>query len=601
MDALAALVPAAISIAAYFNFRVELRQHLEQLRALVNRVPDGVLITSTGGEIEFASSSLLELSGYAAEDLVGRPIGELVPSFARDAAVPVASAAAGESRVPEIGGTRESVLHRKDGRGVPVEISAGSVRWNGSTRAISIVRDVRRERGQAGKRALSGLCDPLTSLPNRVYFQFNLQQQLRTAESRRSRLAVLSIDLDGFEAILDSSGNGVGDAVLKAAAERMVASLRSTDGMSRAIDPGDGALPGSRRRCGEFAAVIAGIRRPRDAASVAERLATRLAEPIRVAERELRVGASIGIALYPEDGADAETLVVRAEAAMHQAKQAGGGGYRFHGSEIEHGMMRRRRIAARLADALAAGTLDLYYQPITRADTGTIVGAEALLRWRDEELGVVGTSELVSVAEGTDLILRLDGWALRSVCREIRAWKDAGLRVPPISLNVSARQLRSAHFAQSVRDALAAERLEPRDLQLEVHETALSPRSEVVDRVLSSLLQDGVGVVLDGFDAGESSLSEVASLPISGLKIHRGMLESALENERTAAVVSCLSSLAKKLGLALTAQGVEQPQQLRLLIENGCPQFQGYLFSPALPGGSFARMLAARGGATDAA
>jgi EAL domain-containing protein (putative c-di-GMP-specific phosphodiesterase class I) len=303
------------------------------------------------------------------------------------------------------------------------------------------------------------------------------------------------------------------------------------------------------------------------------------------------MGASIGISLYPDDGDDSEALVARADAAMYQAKSAGGHCYRFFSADVDGQIARQRRIRERLEQAIAAGGLGLAYQPQRSGTTQQISGAEALLRWRDEELGAVRTPELIAVAEGCELITRIDDWVLREVCRQVRAWRDSGLRVPPISVNVSPRRLRLAGYAADVENALTSAGLTPSSLCLEITETAVLDPMGSTHRNLEELRELGVSVVLDDFGTGFSSLTHVAQLPITGLKIDRAFVASLPDDDRAAAVVSCVSALARRLGLTIIAEGVESEQQLRFLVASGCTEFQGFLFSPAVDSATLAQML----------
>jgi diguanylate cyclase (GGDEF)-like protein/PAS domain S-box-containing protein len=597
IDAIAAaLVSSIVSCALLWRWlrasaRKELDDRTARLFAVVNAAPDGVLVSDARNQVVFVNDRLLELSGYERSELVGERVEKLVPDRHRELHARQSAAFLGNPHVRLMGEARDIVLLRKAGSEIPVEISLSPMRIDGTVLMVAIVRDVSKQRAMAERVKRLAFYDAVTNLPNRNHFQRRLQRSLDVAQGRGLSIAVLLVDLDGFKQINDVHGHDAGDQVLRVAAERMVASLRPGDGPSRATSEG---VRSSISRLGgdEFIVLLCGVRGPGDAVVVAERLISRLSEPIRLDGGEAGVGASIGIALYPKDGADAETLLKRADAAMYQAKASGGRCCRFFSADLEAAMMRSRKIAQRLGPALERNELRVHYQPLKNARTGKLTGAEALLRWHDVELGSVNPAEVIAVAEDSDLILRVDEWVLRTVCRQIRAWREAGYRAGPISVNISPKQLRVPGYAIEVENVLRAENLSPCDLRLELTETAVLDEGPATVANLSELRQLGVGLVLDDFGTGFSSLTNLARLPITGLKIDRTFVARALEDERSAAVVSCLVELGRRLGLSVTAEGVESELQLRFLVANGCEDLQGFLWSPAVPPETFAGWLA---------
>lgn len=432
--------------------------------------------------------------------------------------------------------------------------------------------------------------DALTGLPNRLLLADRLGQAARRAgRDRARRPAVLALDLDRFKAVNDSLGHAAGDGVLVEAARRLGAAVRAGDTAAR--------LGGD-----EFAVIVDGGAADGGAAAlrVAERLLDAFARPFTVEGRELRLGASIGVALLADEAtARPEDLLRDADAALFRAKARGGARYalfdeRMHADALDRIELETdlRRTLER-ADGTVEGELTLHFQPLVALADGTVVGAEALARWRHPRRGAVGPDVFVPLAERTGLIHPLGRWALKAACAQAAAWERATAAGPRrrlrVAVNVSTRQLSRPGFADEVMAALAEADLHPRALELELTEGVLLERTPDVVNALDRLASAGVGLVIDDFGTGYSSLGYLRDLPIGSLKIDRGFVRGLPGSESSEAIVDAILALGARLGLAVTAEGVETEAQADFLRARGCPLAQGYLFGRPSPAAEFPR------------
>ena len=405
--------------------------------------------------------------------------------------------------------------------------------------------------------------DPLTELPNRQIFEGTLSQALQRADTNKTRLALLLINLDGFKAINESLGHRVGDRLLREVASR----LRSL------------AQPYmvARQGADEFLMLIPSDVDAKGARQAASNVLVALGKPCHIDGREASVTCSIGIALYPDHGA-ASTLIAHADAAMRFVKSSGGSACSLFETRMVDGFRDQAEILRDLRRALAQSELELYYQPKIHAPTGEITGAEALMRWQHPRRGMISPVEFIPLAERHGLICPLGNWLIDEVCRQIRAWREGGLRMR-VAINLSVHQLRQPDLVERIAKALQANDVNPSLMTCEITESVAMEDAEWTIRVFHQLAKLGVSISIDDFGTGHSSLAYLRKLPASELKIDRGFVLDLETSEDARKVASAVINLAKSLDLKVVAEGVETEAQNRILREFGCDQLQGYLFA----------------------
>ena len=415
--------------------------------------------------------------------------------------------------------------------------------------------------------------DPLTGLPNRLMFIEQLRHSIGLAERGKRQLAVLFIDLDRFKEVNDTLGHAVGDELLIAATKRLVGHLRRSDMLAR--------LGGD-----EFICTIEDVRDVHEVGVVADKLIELLSQPFLIGEYELFVSASVGICLYPNDGDDVDTLVRNADTAMYQAKANGRGCSYFYSPEMTAYARERNRIEALLRRAIEADELAVHYQTKVSPD-GRPTGAEALLRWHSAELGSVAPVRFIPLAEETGIIVQLGEWVLRQACRQIMAWRQAGIVVPRVSVNLSVKQIQNSDIVDTVRTVLAETGLEPAALELEITESVIMNIEDALD-ILEHLHGLGIHLAIDDFGTGYSSLAYLKRLPVNTLKIDRAFVTGIGENAGDEAIIRTIVALARSLKLTTVAEGVENALQASFLAAHGCDEIQGYYFGKPLPADAFA-------------
>jgi diguanylate cyclase (GGDEF)-like protein len=417
--------------------------------------------------------------------------------------------------------------------------------------------------------------DGLTDLPNRTLFSDRLTEAIAAAHRYRRKLAVLFLDLDRFKHVNDSLGHLIADRVLQSVASRLHARVRASDTVAR--QGGD-----------EFVILLSEVAHAQDAAVSAEKILEVVHTPHRIDQHDLHLTASIGIATYPDDGADAETLLRNADLAMYHAKDSGRNNYQFFTTDMNRRAVERQSLEVDLRVALEKQEFELHYQPKVSLATGAITAVEALIRWHHPQRGLVSPKQFIPVAEACGVIVPIGQWVMREACRQTRAWRDAGLPPVRIAINVSPRELREKDFVATVRAILTEAGLEPGKLELELTETFLMQDATVTGTVLQALKGLGVTLALDDFGTGYSSLSHLQRFPIDTLKIDRSFVRDLATDADDANIVSAMISMGASLHMRVVAEGVETRDQLVFLREHGCPEAQGYYFSPPVAAGQLA-------------
>jgi diguanylate cyclase (GGDEF)-like protein len=443
------------------------------------------------------------------------------------------------------------------------------------------------ERRNAAEQELRKLTthDSLTGVPNRVLLRERLQAALARVARQQGQLAFLLLDLDHFKDVNDTYGHLAGDQVLKEFSDRLRACVRLSDTVARM--GGD-----------EFGILLEDISEPEEAAIIAERVLLACASPFDVLGNAVHVPPSIGIAVYPNDCSDAETIVQSAEVAMYEAKESGRATYRYFTHDMLESSQEKLMIREQLLQAVELGQLRVYYQPLLDARTGKVSSMEALVRWEHPVLGLVPPMKFIPTAEKSSLIVPIGAWVLRTACHQLAQWRKLGARRVSMAVNVSARELQSKGFVETVKTVLRDAELEPSALELELTESTAMRDPDLSVRVLTELADHGVRLAIDDFGSGYSSLMRLRSMPISVLKIDRFFVRDIVSSARDRAIVSAVITMAHALGLLVVAEGVETTEQLAALrdlrcdfSDTTCDRYQGYLLSRPLPADTATKFL----------
>src|SRR5580692_9736131 len=431
--------------------------------------------------------------------------------------------------------------------------------------------------------------DALTGLPNREQLRNRLNSTLTSAKQHQRMLAVLYLDLDNFKRVNDTLGHAVGDELLRLVAARLRSSLRSEE----SVDDLPTARSSHIARLGgdEFIVVLPSIRSADDAAAVAARLIAELQEPMRLALHTLVVTPSVGVALFPGAGVEVDTLLRNADLAMYFAKRKGPGMFAFFDPSMNDAALHRFTLEAKLRGALERGEFTLHYQPQFDVRTGGVSGMEALLRWTNEELGVVPPAEFIPVAEETGLILSIGEWVLRTACAQTKAWVDEGLPVTRMAVNVSGQQFVLKDFPRLVADIIKEAGIEPSMLELEITESVVMKDEAWAETALAQLKELGVMLAIDDFGTGYSSFGRLRHFAVDRLKIDRSFMTSLIDCSDDRAIAAAIIAMSRSLRINVTAEGVESFPQLLFLQEHDCHEAQGFLFSRALPAADAHKLL----------
>lgn len=437
----------------------------------------------------------------------------------------------------------------------------------------TIARDLGRwyERKEAKQRIIQmATHDALTGLPNRLLLQDRIEQALVQDARNQKQIAVLFIDLDHFKTINDSLGHEIGDFLLKAVAERLLACVRNEDTVAR--QGGD-----------EFIVVLNSIGESLDAAKVAQKILDSLGQPYHIHENELHIGGSIGIAIFPEDGTNAEALLKNSDIAMYYAKENGRNNYQFFTKELNKSAHERHTLGLDLRYALERNELVLYYQPVMNMPGNRLHSVEALLRWRHPEHKLMAPDKFINLAEETGLIIPIGKWVLRTVCRQIKIWQDQGYDVPKVAINLSGRQFRDKELIKDISSILNETKVAAKYISLEITESMLIDNIEKGVETLKCLSEMGIHISIDDFGTGYSSLSYLKRFPINTLKIDRSFVHDIVTDKNDHTIVTAIIAMAHSLGIDVIAEGIETKEQLRLLIAQKCNHYQGYYFSQPVP------------------
>ena len=446
---------------------------------------------------------------------------------------------------------------------------------------VALVRDI-TERKQADEQiSFLAYHDNLTGLPNNRLFKDRLQQSIAHAQRNDSMLAVLFLDLDRFKLINDSMGHDVGDKLLQVIADRLIEGTRRQDsiGINITFDTNSVARLGGD----EFTILLEKVSGQASITTVAKRLIDLSALPIHIDNHEIFTSASIGIALYPNDGKEADTLLKNADTAMYHAKKQGRNNFQFFDPSMNEASVEQLAIETSLRKAIDNNELVLYYQPQVSIMSGQIVGMEALLRWKHPLKGFISPTAFIPVAEETGMIIKIGEWVIHEACKQGADWAKRGFKPILISVNLSAKQLREDRLSEIIAQILVETGMNPKYLGLELTESAIILDPERALERLKNIKSMGIKMSMDDFGTGYSSLSYLKKFPLDTLKIDQSFIHDIMLNHEDASLVKAIISMAHSLGMDVVAEGVEQQEQLEFLGLHGCDTIQGYLFSRALP------------------
>ncbi len=530
--------------------------------------PQGIMITDAEHRIRKVNPAFTNITGWQEADVVGRRDSML--SAGRDepglAAEMQAALDSGGMWVGELWS------RRRDGEVYPENRTVVAVRdAQGRLRHyVSMFSDISAEKFAAERIHRLAHYDATTELPNRVLLQDRLLNAINRAARAEGRLALLFLDLDGFKLINDTLGHAAGDEVLRLVGVRLMSRLRKADIVARI--GGD-----------EFAVVLSDISHPGDVQAICDQLLAVITEPYELSGQDNRVTTSIGIAMYPDDGTDVQTLLKHADAAMYQAKEHGKNRYAYYEPEMNRRAEERLQMTRQLRHALERNEFRLCYQPQYDLASGRLVGVEALIRWQGEDGGWVPPMRFIPVAEDCGLIVGIGDWVLREACRQARQWREQGLDFGRISVNVSGRQFQDEGLQAAVKQALAESGLPGNRLELEITESWVMEGPYRAETQLRLLHEMGVSLVIDDFGVANSSMAYIKRFPVQKLKIDRSFIRDIPADADDAAIVSAIIAMGHSLGLKVVAEGVETAEQSAFLRGTGCDEVQGFLYGRPVP------------------
>jgi diguanylate cyclase (GGDEF)-like protein/PAS domain S-box-containing protein len=536
-------------------------------RRLFETANDGiVLLDSESGLITDVNISLVKMLGYNRSHYLNQKLWD-IPPF-KD----ISACRSGVEELQKVDSVsfEHWLLETRDKSPVDVEFVGNIYQVEGAKIVQCNVRDITGRKQAEARIHYMALHDALTGLPNRILLQDRLTQALALACRNQKRVAVLMVDLDHFKNINDSLGHHIGDSLLEAVSRRLRTCLRESDIVAR--------LGGD-----EFVIALPAVSGDKDIEEVVEKVNASLLETFTIECHELKISGSIGISQYPTDGENPGILLQAADTAMYAAKAKSRGGYRFFSPELNAATQRRLMLVNDLQEALTREQFVLHYQPQISTRSGTMTGVEALIRWNHPLHGLISPMEFIPLLEETGLIVQVGKWVLKTACMQNVAWQKGGLSPVRMAVNVSAHQFYRGDLVRTVEEVLQETQLHPRWLELELTESLTLDDSETTITIMNKLKLLGVGLSLDDFGTGWSSLSYLRRFPIDRLKIDRSFMRDVTTQPAAEAIVTSIIDLARNLGLTCIAEGVETADQLDYLERKKCAEIQGFFYSPALP------------------
>lgn len=549
---------------------VTVRKHqddvIRKLSLAVSQNPNPIVMTDLKGQIEYVNEAFTITSGYSQGEVLGRNSRMLKSGKTSPAAY-----AAMWARLNQGESWRGEFINRRKDGSEYVELTLIYPMRNEAGEIVSYLahkEDITDKKNAAERIQRLSHYDQLTGLPNRVLLEERFRQSLEQVRLQKQPLTVVWLDLDNFKAINDSLGHGIGDLVLREIAERLRSALRDQDTLSR--QSGD-----------DFMLLLPGVDED-GAAIIATRLLLMLEQPILMEKEELIISASIGLALYPNDGDTLDTLLMYAESAMYQIKQDGRNGFRFYAPDMQAHTARTLALGNALKHALARGELHLVYQPQLSLRTGRMIGAETLLRWRSPQWGDVSPAEFVPLAERSGMIVQIGEWVLRSAAQQLKQWLETGVADMTVAVNLSAVQFAQPDLVSSIVRIVRDVGINPCHIELELTEAVALKNPEAAGKIMEELGLLGFRLSIDDFGTGYSSMSYLKRFAVDKLKIDQSFVREVSANPEDQAIVTAIVQMAHSLGMTTIAEGVETAEQLAFLRERGCDEVQGFFYSRPL-------------------
>jgi len=556
-------------------------------RYLVDTLPDIIYTIDLEGRFTYINDRAEQLLGFTRAELVGKHYSTIVHEDDLERARYVFQ----ERRVGDRASrnvelrlkSRNALMEERyfDNTLLTISFNATalySVSEDKSRRELfgtyGVARDITELKRAEQRISYQAFYDVLTDLPNRVLFKDRLDLAIIHAKRNDNKIAVMFVDLDGFKPINDTLGHLKGDQLLREVAQRMRLNLRRGDTLARV--GGD-----------EFTVLLPDLRNPKDAAAIARKFLWSLKQPFQLDSQLVHISASIGIAIYPDDGTSMEDLVRHADIAMYQMKTDGKNNFRFYDASMEVAANQKVALTQSLRQAIDRGELEMYYQPQVDARSGRIVGAEALMRWNHPERGMLSAGEFLPFAEENGLMLTLSDWMIRAVCNQLRVWNDTGLGVERVSINMSPQCLDRGDIARKLLRWIAAAGISPTQLEIEITESVCIRNPQQALSQLRKMANAGIGIAVDDFGTGYSSLAYLQQFPVKTLKIDRSFVKDIQHQNGHYPVVLAVISIAASIGVNVIAEGVETEGQSIYLVNAGCTTMQGHLFYKPLPATQF--------------
>lgn len=552
------------------------RQKLRLIETVFNNTSEGIVITDPNGVIIDVNPAYCEITGYSRDEMIGERPNKIKSDRHDDAFY----RGMWNALVTDGRWVGEIWDRRKNGEVFPKWLNINAVRdeKNALTHYVGTFSDISVLKGIEQKLEYMAYFDPLTGLPNRILFKDRLENQISNCFRYKKSCAVLFLDLDRFKLINDTLGHSTGDKLLIEAANRLKHCIRDSDTVARF--GGD-----------EFTILLSGLKGSDGAAMVAQHIVNTMRQPMVLQGVELHISTSIGIAMYPDDGDNFTTLTRHADAAMYEAKRRGRGQYHFFSEEMDESAHEHLTIERELHRALDEHQFFLVYQPQVDVETGKATRCEALIRWRHPERGIVSPDNFIHIAEENGLIHPIGEWVIREVCRQIAQWRKAGVTVPIVAVNLSARQFRDHKLIEKITTILEQTGIGSDAIEFEITESVAMEDAETTLQRLSELNALGFSIAIDDFGTGYSSLSYLKRFPVDKLKLDRSFVMDIHSDPNDAAIAAAIIHMAKILELSVVAEGVETVEQKEYLVDQGCHFMQGYLFSKPLTGEQFLTYL----------